>query len=72
MKIIFRYLKSKELYNHHKDHVLDSIRKKVVYSESQVDELYSRYNGLLFSSREDVIQMITSNYVGYENLDKRV
>jgi len=64
--------KIKELYNHHKDHVLDLIRKKVVYSESQVDELYNRYSGQLFSSREDVIQMITSNYVRNENLDKKV
>ncbi|WP_051775087.1 hypothetical protein [Paenibacillus tyrfis] len=64
--------KIKELYNHHKDHVLDLIKKKVVYSESQVDELYDRYRGLLFSSREDVIQMITSNYVGHENQDKKV
>ncbi|RRJ66973.1 hypothetical protein EHV15_31635 [Paenibacillus oralis] len=64
--------KIKELYNHHKDHVLDLIRKKVVYTESQIDELYSLYSGRLFSSREDVIQMITSNYVGHENLDKKV
>jgi hypothetical protein len=64
--------KIKELYNLHKDHVLDLIKKKVVYSDSQVDELYTRYSGLLFSSREDVIQMITSNYVGHENLDKKV
>ncbi|WP_180361815.1 hypothetical protein [Paenibacillus sp. BGI2013] len=64
--------KIKELYNHHKDYVLDLIKIRISYSDSQIDELFRQYSGILFASREDVIQMITSNYVVPEELDKRV
>ncbi|OKP94303.1 hypothetical protein [Paenibacillus sp. P46E] len=64
--------KIKELYNMHKDYIVDLIKQRVMYSDSRIDELYNQYQGTLFSSREDVIQSIVSNYVGYDNLDKRV
>lgn len=64
--------KIEELYNMHKDYIMDLIKKKVMYSESQIDELYNLYQGSLFASREDVIQTITSNYLSGEHLDKRV
>lgn len=67
-----KIFKIRELYNMHKDYVIDLIKKRVMYSDSQIDELYSLYKGSLFSSREDVVSNIVSNYISYSHLDKRV
>ncbi|CAH1200501.1 hypothetical protein PAECIP111893_01400 [Paenibacillus plantiphilus] len=64
--------KLRELYNMHKDYVVDLIKKRVIYSDTQIDELFKKYGGKLFSSREDVIATIISNYATDQNLDKRV
>ncbi|MBW7473855.1 hypothetical protein K0T92_03740 [Paenibacillus oenotherae] len=64
--------KIRELYNMHKDYVVDLIKKRVIYSDTQIDELFKKYGGKLFASREDVIATIVSNYVTDQNLDKRV
>lgn len=64
--------KLRKVYQYHKDYVKDLIRKSIIYNESRIDELYKEYEGTLFNSREDVVQMIVSNYIENANLDKRV
>ncbi len=59
-----------DLYNSHKDYVSELIKKAIVYNESRIDELYSQYPDL-FSSREEIVQMVVSNYICEEDLGKR-
>ncbi|MFD3156672.1 hypothetical protein ACFIJ5_07390 [Haloimpatiens sp. FM7330] len=59
-----------ELYNFHKDYVRELIKKAIIYNESRIDELYTQYPEL-FSSREEVLQMVVSNYICDEDLGKR-
>lgn len=54
----------------HRDYVKDLIRKAIIYNESRINELYNQY-GSLFSSREEVVNMIVSNYVDENDLGKR-
>ncbi|MCA0757033.1 hypothetical protein KP806_18385 [Paenibacillus sp. N4] len=64
--------KLKELYNMHKDYVVELIKKSVMYPDSRIDELLHQYQGKLFTSRVDVIQTLLSNYVQSAHLDKRI
>lgn len=59
-----------DLYNFHKDYVRELIKKAIIYNESRVDELYTQYPEL-FSSRDEVLQMVVSNYICEEDLGKR-
>ncbi len=59
------------LYQNHKDYVIDLIQKNIVYSDSYIDELYKNYEGTLFKNREDVLRLVTSNYVTEDELEKR-
>jgi hypothetical protein len=59
------------LYNHHKDWVLDIIQKNIIYNESYIDSLFQQFEGVLFKNREDVIRLLSSNYINEEDLDKR-
>ncbi|MGK0468753.1 MAG: hypothetical protein ACJAX4_004093 [Clostridium sp.] len=59
-----------KLYNFHKDYVRELIKKAIIYNESRIEELYTQYPEL-FSSREEVLQMVVSNYISDEDLGKR-
>ncbi len=59
-----------DLYNSHKDYVRELIKKAIIYNESRIDELYTQYPEL-FSSREEVLQMVVSNYIDPAELGKR-
>lgn len=59
-----------ELYNFHKDYVREVIKKAIIYNESRIDELYTQYPEL-FSSREEVLQTVVSNYICIDDLGKR-
>jgi hypothetical protein len=67
----FTVLHLKDLYNTHKDQVLELIQKQIVYSDEYIDELFSRYEGTLFKNREDVIRHISGNYVDEDNFHLR-
>ena len=41
----------KDLYQNHKDIVLELIQKEVIYNESYLDELLTQYEGTLFKNR---------------------
>jgi hypothetical protein len=61
----------KELYNEHKDIVLELIQKAQIYNDSYIDELMQKYEGTLFKNREDLLRLITCGYVSDEDLHKR-
>ncbi len=61
----------KELYQNHKDIILELIQKNVTYDDSYIDELFKTYEGTLFKNREDVITHIVSNYVSEDEIEKR-
>jgi len=60
-----------DLYQNHKDIVLELIQKREIYSDSYIDELLREYEGSLFKNKEDLLRMITCGYVNDEDLDKR-
>jgi len=60
-----------ELYNEHKDIVLELIQKAEIYNDSYIDELVNRYEGTLFKNREDLMRLITCGYITDEEISKR-
>ena len=60
-----------DIYKEHKDIVLELIQKAEIYNESYIDELFNRYEGTLFKSREDLLRLITCGYVTDEEINKR-
>lgn len=61
----------KELYNEHKDIVLELIQKSQIYNKSYLDELMQNYEGTIFKNREDLLRLVTCGYVTDEELHKR-
>ena len=66
--------KIKELYNFHKDYITELIKKSIIYNPSRIDELFKLGDlkgDKLFSSKEEVINMIVSNYINKNDFGKR-
>ncbi|MBL4648249.1 MAG: hypothetical protein JKY03_00855, partial [Aureispira sp.] len=63
--------KLNDRYQNHKDYALELIHKNIVYNEDYVDSLYQQYEGTLFKNREDVLRLITTNYIEEQDLGKR-
>lgn len=63
--------KLEQLYNEHKDYVVEIVQKAIVYNNDYINELLKLFPGL-FQDRKDVIRMILSNYTCEEDLCKRV
>ncbi len=59
-----------DLYNFHKENVRELIKKAIIYNKSRIDELCTQYPEL-FTNREEVLQMVVSNYICDEDLGKR-
>jgi len=59
------------LYNEHKDIVLELIQKREIYPDSYIEELLNQYEGTLFNNREDILRLITCGYVEDRDLHKR-
>jgi hypothetical protein len=60
-----------DLYQNHKDIILELIQKAQIYNDSYLDELSKNYEGTLFKNREDLLRLVTCGYVGDEDLHKR-
>lgn len=58
------------LYNNHTDVVADLYKKRVIYSDDYIDELFTEY-GEIFQSREELIALITCGYMNEEELNQR-
>lgn len=63
--------KLNERYQNHKDYALELIHKNIVYNEDYINSLYQQYEGTLFKNREDVLRLITTNYIEEQDLGKR-
>ena len=61
----------KQLYENHKDIVLELIQKEAIYNESYLDELLTQYEGTLFKNREDLQRLISGGYVSDDEIGKR-
>lgn len=61
----------RNLYNEHKDIVSELLVKAEIYNESYIDELFNRYEGILFKNREDLMRLITCGYITDEEINKR-
>jgi len=59
------------LYNNHKDIVCELYQKRVIYSDSYIDELLKNFSGEVFNDRDDLLRLITCGYVDDESLNKR-
>jgi 5-methylcytosine-specific restriction endonuclease McrA len=59
------------LYNEHKDTVIELIQKAEIYNDSYIDELFNRYEGTLFKNREDLLRLITCGYITEEEINNR-
>jgi len=60
-----------DLYQNHKDIVLELIQKETIYNESYLDELLIQYEGTLFKNREDLQRLISGGYVSDDEIGKR-
>lgn len=60
-----------ELYNEHKDIVLELIQKAEIYNESYIDELMKNYEGTLFKNKEDLLRLVFGGYITDEEIGKR-
>ncbi|WP_341282086.1 hypothetical protein [Paenibacillus sp. FSL H8-0537] len=65
-----RDLRIIELYNTHKDYVVELIAKEQAYKEDYIYSLYTQFPHI-FHSREDVTRFLTGNYVALDELSMR-
>lgn len=63
--------KLQELYDEHKDTISELLQKRVLYSDSYINELLTKYEGTLFKNKEDLLRLITCGYVNDEDINKR-
>jgi len=61
----------KDLYQNHKDIILELIQKDVIYNDSYIDELYKSYEGTLFRNREDLERLISGGFIQDDEINKR-
>jgi len=46
------------LYDKHKDIVANLYQQRVIYSDEYIDKLFKKYEGKLFTDKEDVLKLI--------------
>ncbi|WP_316842606.1 hypothetical protein [Pedobacter gandavensis] len=66
-----RVFKLQKIYNEHKDLIEEMIIGAAVYSDTYIDTLYNDFQGSLFSSREDVLRLLTHNYSSKDEMSRR-
>ncbi len=71
LKKNFEIFHIKELYNQHKDLILELIQKQITYPDSYIDELFQKYEGTFFRNREDVIRHLSNGIMEEENFHLR-
>lgn len=67
----FEVFKIKELYDQHKDQILELIQKQITYPDSYIDELFQKYEGTFFRNKEDVIRHLSNGIMEEENFHLR-
>lgn len=66
-----RYLKLNEIYSHHRDLIQEIAKKGKIYDKNYIDVLFKKYQGSLFKSREELLNLILGNYITEDELGKR-
>jgi HNH endonuclease len=61
----------KDLYAQHSDYVVELIQKKYLYSDDYLNALFKQYEGTLFRNREDLLRLVTANFVDDKDLKNR-
>jgi len=61
----------KGLYNSHKDIITELYQTRIIYSDKYIDELLTKFGGVVFKDKEDLLRLITCGYVDDESLNKR-
>ncbi|MBK8564120.1 MAG: HNH endonuclease [Saprospiraceae bacterium] len=61
----------KELYDQHDDYVVELVQKKYLYSDDYLNALFKQYEGTLFRNREDLLRLVTANFVDDKDLKNR-
>ena len=61
----------KQLYQKHRDYVIELIQKKYTYNEEYISALYKQYEGTLFRNQEDLLRLLTTNYIDEKDLKNR-
>ncbi len=59
------------LYNNHKDIIAELYQTRIIYSDEYIDELLTKFGGIVFKDKEDLLRLITCGYVDDESLNKR-
>ncbi|WP_054721085.1 hypothetical protein [Marinifilum fragile] len=59
-----------ELYQNHKDYVLEILKKAQLYNEDYMDSLHECFPDI-FSSQEDFLQAYLANYINEDDINKR-
>ncbi|PFD92958.1 hypothetical protein CN275_05255 [Bacillus anthracis] len=59
------------LYNSHKDLINELIQKSIIYTPERMEQLYQDF-GELFSSKDEIVQMVVGNYISEADFGKRV
>ncbi len=59
------------IYQKHKDLILELIQKSQIYTESYIDELLQNYQGKIFNNREDLLRLIIGVYVDEKDINKK-
>ncbi|PFT25292.1 hypothetical protein COK52_06815 [Bacillus thuringiensis] len=63
--------KIEDIYNEHKDIVVELLQKKIVYTNDYIDSIYAAHSNI-FYSKDDVYKMIIGNYIVEDDFEKRV
>ncbi len=61
----------KDLYSQHTDYVIELIQKKYLYNDDYLNALFKQYEGTLFRNREDLLRLVTANFVDDKDLKNR-
>lgn len=61
-----------EQYAFHKKYAGEIIAKSYFYTDSKIDELINEFNASIFTTREEIIEMLFGNYLREEKLHERV
>lgn len=59
------------LYNYHKDVILQLIKKRIIYNQRYIDMLYEK-NQEIFLNKKDVVKLIVGNSLDEKDLSQKV
>ena len=60
-----------DLYEQHTNYAIELIQKKYLYSDDYLNALFKQYEGSIFRNREDILRLVTTNFVDEKDLKNR-